>query len=83
MFGVVLRNNDLACMHMLECREGANVKGYFVWTLMDNMEVGAGYDVRFGLNYTDYYDNLKRYPKKSAKWFAQFLENAPDKKREH
>lgn len=55
-------------------KEGANVKGYVVWSLMDNMEVGAGYDVRFGLNYTDYYDNHKRYPKKSAKWFANFLQ---------
>ncbi|KNA24562.1 hypothetical protein SOVF_014560 [Spinacia oleracea] len=54
-------------------REGANVKGYIVWSLMDNMEVGAGYETRFGLNFTDYNDNHKRYPKKSAKWFANFL----------
>uniref|UniRef100_A0A803MAT8 Beta-glucosidase n=1 Tax=Chenopodium quinoa TaxID=63459 RepID=A0A803MAT8_CHEQI len=60
-------------------RQGANVEGYFVWSLMDNMEVGAGYDVRFGLNYTDYYDNLKRYPKKSAKWFTNFLATPPKK----
>lgn len=40
---------------------------------MDNMEVGAGYETRFGLNFTDYNDNHKRYPKKSAKWFANFL----------
>lgn len=63
--------------HLLSIREamkqGANVKGYFVWSLMDNMEVGAGYDVRFGLNYTDYFDNHKRFPKASAKWFTRFL----------
>ncbi|CAO2829473.1 unnamed protein product [Amaranthus hypochondriacus] len=63
--------------HLLSIREaikqGANVKGYFVWSLMDNMEVGAGYDVRFGLNFTDYFDHHKRYPKKSAKWFTNLL----------
>ncbi|XP_048493530.1 beta-glucosidase 13 isoform X2 [Beta vulgaris subsp. vulgaris] len=53
--------------------EGANVKGYVVWSLLDNMEVGSGYDVRFGLNYVDYFDNCKRYPKLSAKWFSRFL----------
>ncbi|XP_021775935.1 beta-glucosidase 13-like [Chenopodium quinoa] len=63
--------------HLIAVREarseGANVKGYIVWSLMDNMEVGAGYDVRFGLNFTDYFDNHKRYPKKSARWYADFL----------
>lgn len=62
-------------------KQGANVKGYFVWSLMDNMEVGAGYSVRFGLNYTDYYDNHKRYPKKSAKWFTNFLLESPKEKK--
>ncbi|XP_057530401.1 beta-glucosidase 12-like isoform X2 [Amaranthus tricolor] len=72
--------------HLISVREaikqGANVKGYFAWSLMDNMEVGAGYDVRFGLNFTDYYDNLKRYPKKSAKWFTNFLAQ-PHKNKRH
>ncbi|KNA20268.1 hypothetical protein SOVF_053850 [Spinacia oleracea] len=54
-------------------REGANVKGYVVWSLLDNMEVGSGYDVRFGLNLVDYFDNCKRYPKLSALWFKKFL----------
>ncbi|XP_021775930.1 beta-glucosidase 13-like [Chenopodium quinoa] len=56
-------------------REGANVKGYVVWSLMDNMEVGRGYDVRFGLNFVDYFDDCKRYPKLSAIWFAWFLQS--------
>lgn len=54
-------------------RKGANVKGYVAWSLMDNMEVGSGYEVRFGLNFVDYFDNCKRYPKLSAVWFAKFL----------
>ncbi|KAJ6947882.1 linamarase family protein 1 [Populus alba x Populus x berolinensis] len=52
---------------------GVDVKGFFAWSLMDNFEWGSGYAVRFGLYYVDYNDDLKRYPKKSVKWFKQFL----------
>lgn len=57
------------------CREeAANVKGYFVWSLMDNFEWSAGFSVRFGVNYVDYKDKfLTRYPKYSAMWFKDFL----------
>ncbi|CAL5016410.1 unnamed protein product [Urochloa decumbens] len=54
-------------------REGANVKGYFAWSLLDNFEWGNGFTVRFGLNFVDYNDGNKRYPKKSAHWFKEFL----------
>ncbi|XP_030953641.1 beta-glucosidase 13-like [Quercus lobata] len=50
-------------------KEGADVNGYFMWALMDCMEVGSSYQVRFGLAYTDYPNNLERILKKSAKWF--------------
>uniref|UniRef100_A0A5B6ZSX7 Putative beta-glucosidase 12-like n=1 Tax=Davidia involucrata TaxID=16924 RepID=A0A5B6ZSX7_DAVIN len=53
--------------------DGANVTGYFAWSLLDNFEWSAGYTVRFGINYVDYKDGLKRYPKYSAKWFKSFL----------
>ncbi|KAF3338293.1 beta-glucosidase 12-like protein [Carex littledalei] len=53
--------------------EGVNVKGYFAWSLLDNFEWGNGYTVRFGINFVDYENGLKRYPKKSAYWFKQFL----------
>ncbi|XP_010530517.1 PREDICTED: beta-glucosidase 13-like [Tarenaya hassleriana] len=52
---------------------GANVKGFFAWSLLDNFEWGDGYTVRFGLVYVDYKDGQKRYPKKSAKWFSKIL----------
>ncbi|CAL5068424.1 unnamed protein product [Urochloa decumbens] len=54
-------------------RDGANVKGYFAWSLLDNFEWGNGYSVRFGINFVDYTDGLKRYAKKSAHWFKDFL----------
>ncbi|CAK9146791.1 unnamed protein product [Ilex paraguariensis] len=54
-------------------RDGVRVKGYFAWALMDNFEWNSGYTIRFGLNYIDYKDNLKRYPKLSVRWFRNFL----------
>ncbi|OAY59393.1 beta-glucosidase 40 [Manihot esculenta] len=53
--------------------DGCNVKGYFVWSLLDNWEWAAGYTSRFGLFFVDYNDKLKRYPKDSVKWFKNFL----------
>ncbi|KAK7849448.1 beta-glucosidase 17 [Quercus suber] len=54
-------------------KQGADVNGYFMWALMDCMEMGSGYTVRYGLAYTDYLNNLDRILKKSAKWLKLFL----------
>ncbi|XP_052188878.1 beta-glucosidase 12-like isoform X2 [Diospyros lotus] len=56
-------------------KDGVNVKGYFAWSLLDNFEWDSGYTVRFGINYVDYKNGLKRYPKLSAKWFKSFLKH--------
>ncbi|XP_022715717.1 beta-glucosidase 44-like [Durio zibethinus] len=53
--------------------DGANVTGYFAWSMLDNFEWLLGYTSRFGLIYVDYND-LKRYPKMSAYWFRQMLQ---------
>ncbi|XP_025824069.1 beta-glucosidase 12-like [Panicum hallii] len=55
-------------------RDGANVKGYFAWSLLDNFEWRDAFTVRFGINFVDYNDGLKRYPKNSARWFRKFLQ---------
>ncbi|XP_043690847.1 beta-glucosidase 12-like [Telopea speciosissima] len=55
-------------------KEGVDVRGYFAWSLLDNFEWGDGYTVRFGINYVDYKNGLKRYPKHSAIWFKKFLQ---------
>jgi beta-glucosidase len=52
--------------------EGADVRGYFVWSLLDNFEWGAGYASRFGLVYVDY-PTQRRIPKASAGWYAQLI----------
>ncbi|KMT14419.1 hypothetical protein BVRB_4g071980 [Beta vulgaris subsp. vulgaris] len=57
----------------LAMRSRVRLRGYFAWSLLDNFEWLAGYSVRFGINYVDYKDGLKRYPKHSAKWFKNFL----------
>ncbi|XP_015875970.3 beta-glucosidase 13 [Ziziphus jujuba] len=54
-------------------KDGVNVKGYFAWSLLDNFEWTSGYTVRFGINFVDYKNGLKRYPKLSAHWFNKFL----------
>lgn len=56
--------------------EGAPLKGYFVWSLMDNFEWAYGYSKRFGLYYVDYATQA-RTPKSSAKWYRRVIaENA-------
>src|SRR5690606_29930870 len=45
--------------------QGADVRGYFLWSLMDNFEWAYGYSKRFGMVHVDY-DTLQRTPKSSA-----------------
>ncbi|MEY3983914.1 MAG: hypothetical protein RL160_1473 [Bacteroidota bacterium] len=52
--------------------EGADVRGYFVWSLLDNLEWAEGIRPRFGLIHTDF-DTLTRTPKASWHWWKNFL----------
>lgn len=51
---------------------GVDVRGYFVWSLLDNFEWAEGYLKRFGIVYVDY-ETQRRIPKDSALWYRDFL----------
>ncbi|GLT98197.1 hypothetical protein SLE2022_157130 [Rubroshorea leprosula] len=54
-------------------KEGVDVRGYFIWSFLDNFEWGEGYTIRSGITYVDYVNGLQRYFKNSALWFHNFL----------
>ncbi len=51
---------------------GVDVRGYFVWSLLDNFEWALGYSKRFGIFHVDY-ATQKRTPKASARFYAQAI----------
>ncbi len=63
-----LRGHLAAAQHAIS--DGVPLKGYFLWSLMDNFEWAEGYSKRFGIHYVDY-ETEQRYPKDSAKFYAQ------------
>ncbi|HWL15122.1 MAG TPA: GH1 family beta-glucosidase [Opitutus sp.] len=77
-------DGDLPDVHRLECirqglralREamtgGAPVKGYFLWSFIDNYEWEDGYGRRFGIVHNDF-ARQRRTPKLSARWYANVI----------
>jgi beta-glucosidase len=53
-------------------REGVPVRGYFLWSLLDNYEWADGYEKRFGIVYVDF-ATQKRTPKLSAEFYKQVI----------
>ena len=51
---------------------GVDVRGYFLWSLLDNFEWSWGYDRRFGIIRVDF-DTLERTFKDSAYWYAELI----------
>ena len=54
--------------------DGADVRGYFLWTFLDNFEWDKGYNERFGIVYVDF-ATQKRIVKDSAYWYQKVIES--------
>ncbi len=52
--------------------EGVDLRGYFVWSFLDNFEWAEGYSKRFGIVYVDY-GTQRRIPKHSARWYSRVV----------
>lgn len=63
--------------HLRACHEaisrGVDLRGYLVWSLLDNFEWAEGYRKRFGIVHVDF-DTQARTPKDSARWYAKVIE---------
>ncbi|HJU08427.1 MAG TPA: GH1 family beta-glucosidase [Rhodanobacteraceae bacterium] len=65
-----LRDHLRAAHAALE--RGVDLRGYFVWSLLDNFEWAHGYSKRFGIVHVDY-ANQKRMPKASARFYSKVI----------
>lgn len=65
--------NHLISLHRA-IHEGFDVRGYFVWSFIDNYEWTEGFSKRFGLVHVDY-KTLQRTPKLSGYWYSKIIES--------
>ena len=65
------RATRLAVRHAA-IQQGVDVRGYFAWSLLDNLEWSLGYSKRFGLVHVDF-ETLERTPKDSARFYADVI----------
>ena len=61
-----------ACLDTIDA--GVNLKGYFLWSLLDNFEWAFGYSRRFGIVWVDF-ESGRRIPKRSFQWFQGVIKN--------
>lgn len=70
------RRLDYLKNHFIQTRlamqDGVDVRGYFVWSLLDNFEWGFGYSKRFGIIRVDY-ETQERIVKDSGEWYAEVI----------
>jgi beta-glucosidase len=82
--GVIQDNDRIAYLHdhlvaaSKALAAGVKLRGYFVWSLLDNFEWAEGYSRRFGVVHVDF-KTLKRTPKASYRWLASFMRRQPRK----
>jgi len=56
----------------LAMQDGVDIRGYMVWSLLDNFEWGHGFSKRFGMVRVDY-ETQKRTIKDSGEWYAEVI----------
>jgi beta-glucosidase len=61
-------------------QRGADIRGYFAWSLMDNFEWSRGYDKRFGIVHVDY-ATQRRTLKRSGAWYRDLIGRTRDARR--
>jgi beta-glucosidase len=70
------RRLDYLRQHFIQARlamqDGVDLRGYFVWSLLDNFEWGHGYTKRFGIVHVDY-DTQQRIIKDSGEWYSRVI----------
>lgn len=70
------RRLDYLKNHFIQTRlamqDGVDVRGYFVWSLLDNFEWGHGYSKRFGIVRVNY-ETQERVVKDSGEWYARVI----------
>jgi beta-glucosidase len=70
------RRLDYLRQHFTQARlamqDGVDIRGYFVWSLLDNFEWGHGYTKRFGIIRVDY-ETQKRTIKDSGEWYSRVI----------
>ena len=67
-----LRAHFIAAYQALQ--QGVDLRGYYIWSLMDNFEWAEGYSIRFGLVHVDFDDpRRKRTPKASYRWYRDII----------
>ena len=64
--------------YLAECHKaiesGIKLKGYFLWSFMDNFEWALGFTKRFGIHYVDFKTGI-RIPKSSVEWYSKVIKN--------
>ncbi|XP_076462077.1 myrosinase 1-like [Babylonia areolata] len=73
-FRIDFHRDYIAAMSQAIHEDGCDVRGYTVWSLVDNFEWGHGYTEKFGLHYVNFSDPLRhRVPKDSAAFYKQVI----------
>ena len=60
------------CALMKAAAEGVDVRGYFLWSMLDNFEWAEGFKERFGIVHVDF-ETQRRTIKESGHWFSEVV----------